>query len=426
MKTLLSDRKNKHDITGRRHWIPRMSTVGAECLAASFRSIGIDARVSPPSNAETLSLAARMTTGEECLPQRVVLGNFLRVIRQPDFNVSKTAFFVPTSAGPCRFGQYAPFMKKCLQEMGLEDALVFAPTSSNGYEGISGNVTRFTRTAWRALITADVLRKIFLMIRPYESNRGDAERVMRQSIDNVSAILEKGGMSMENQIRQLVGSIEKARDVFLNVPLKEALRSRPLIGVVGEIYLRLNSFSNQDLMQKVEDLGGECWMADVCEWIWYTNVEQERKLKDAGRTISLEMGSAKIRAMVQRFDEKRLYAPMKAFFQGREEMPVREVLKRSAPYLPQRKALGEMTLNAGKCVAYYEAGCDGVIDISPFTCMNGIVTETYYPTISSDFDDIPIRIFYFDGVNVDLLRDLEIFMELVIAYRQKRLKKSSG
>ena len=90
------------------------------------------------------------------------------------------------------------------------------------------------------------------------------------------------------------------------------------------------------------------------------------------------------------------------------------------PYLPSHMALGEMTLNTGKTIAYYKAGCDGVVDISPFTCMNGIVTEVIYPVVSREHDNFPIRIFYFDGVPFDLDGDLEIFFEQVKAFRKRK------
>ena len=76
---------------------------------------------------------------------------------------------------------------------------------------------------------------------------------------------------------------------------------------------------------------------------------------------------------------------------------MREVLEQSPPYLPYHGALGEMVLSVGKAVYMYEKGVDGIIDISPFTCMNGIVCESIYPKVSRDCDGIPIRTFYFDG-----------------------------
>ena len=71
-----------------------------------------------------------------------------------------------------------------------------------------------------------------------------------------------------------------------------------------------------------------------------------------------------------------------------------------------------MVLNVGKVVYLAKKGAAGIIDISPFTCMNGIVCEAIYPRLSRDLGGIPIRNFYFDGTQSDLDRDLGVYMEL--------------
>ena len=414
------NKKNDHPLMGRRVWIPRMSTGGARVMAATLASLGVEADVSPPSDEETLRLASRYTTGEECLPQRVTLGNFMKIIQREDFDAARTAFFLPTSAGPCRFGQYAPLLTKILKEMDHPDALVFSPTSSDGYKGIAGNVTRFKRSAWRAVIVSDILRKLTLMFRPYEKTEGTTDRVHGEKIDEVCGILADGSLNGGQQLRHLVGVMERARDDFIRIPLKEKLSSRPLVGAVGEIYLRFNSFSNQNIIRRIEALGGEVWIADITEWVWYTNAEERRKLRDAGKQFGFSMASARIRHSIQAYDEKKLLAPLEEMFAHRSEERVEKILEYSMPYLPSHMALGEMTLNTGKTIAYYKAGCDGVVDISPFTCMNGIVTEVIYPVVSREHDNFPIRIFYFDGVPFDLDGDLEIFFEQVKAFRKRK------
>ena len=101
----------KQSIKGRKVYVPQMSKGGAVAFAAAFRSVGIDAQICPDSDSRTLELGGRYTSGEECLPARVTLGNFLKIIEQPDFAPEKTAFFMPTADGPCRFGQYAPYLR---------------------------------------------------------------------------------------------------------------------------------------------------------------------------------------------------------------------------------------------------------------------------------------------------------------------------
>ena len=99
-------------------------------------------------------------------------------------------------------------------------------------------------------------------------------------------------------------------------------------------------------------------------------------------------------------------------FRGREEPDIYEVLECARPYLPREGAFGEMVLNVGKVVYLAKKGAAGIIDISPFTCMNGIVCEAIYPRISRDLGGLPIRNFYFDGTQSDLDRDLGVYMEL--------------
>jgi hypothetical protein len=52
--------------------------------------------------------------------------------------------------------------------------------------------------------------------------------------------------------------------------------------------------------------------------------------------------------------------------------------------------------------------------------MNGIICEAIYPRVSRDLDDMPIRVFYFDGTDRDHDRDVEIFLELANTYRRRK------
>ena len=86
-----------------------------------------------------------------------------------------------------------------------------------------------------------------------------------------------------------------------------------------------------------------------------------------------------------------------------------------------RRPGGDGPESVGKAVYLAKHGADGIIDISPFTCMNGIVSEAIYPKLSKDLGGIPIRNFYFDGTQSDLDRDLGIYMELARSYRERKL-----
>ena len=103
----------------------------------------------------------------------------------------------------------------------------------------------------------------------------------------------------------------------------------------------------------------------------------------AARRISKDNAYRFIKSKIMRRDEHALYGPFADDFVGYEEPDdVREVLEMSLPYLPYTGALGEMVLSSGKAIYLYGKGADGIIDISPFTCMNGIVTEAVYPSLA--------------------------------------------
>lgn len=410
-------------LKGRKLYIPQMSYESARCLSAAFQSIGVDAQPSPAGDALTYDLARRHLSGDECLPQAVTLGNFLKVTEDSEYDPAKTAFLMPTSNGPCRFGHYLQLTEKIMGKDEQDDLLVFSMSSSDGYKSIGEGAKELFRTGWRAVLASDILRKMLLKTRPYETEPGATDRVFAESLDRVCAALGEPGISHGMRLKKIVDALTETRDAFRNVP-QDRSKPRPLIGIVGEIFCRLNGFSNDELIRVVERFGGEVWMSDVSEWVWYTNDEERLRLDQQGKHISLQMFGYKLKHAIMGHDEHRMMAPFKQDFAGYEEPEdVLEILERSRPYLPREGSHGEMVMSVGKAIWYHDKGAAGVIDISPFTCMNGIITEAIYPHVIRDLDGFPIRVFYFDGIQSSVESDVEIFMELAKNYLHKKQRK---
>ena len=421
MKSTVVVKDTSGPLAGRKLWIPRMTYVTARLSAAAFRAVGIDAQETPASDETTLELGGLHLSGEECYPEKVTIGDFLKIIRADDFDPGATAFFMPTAEGPCRFGQYAPYLRRVLDEMGYEDVPVVSPTSANSYDGMGECAQELVRGMWRAIVCADVLRKMLLKTRPYETQPGGADEAFERSIQIVEAVLERQGLSAADRLTQMTEAMTKARDLYRAVGARY-VKGKPLIGVVGEIFCRLNTFSNYDAVRKIEAHGGEAWLSDVTEWVWYTNWSQKDNLRREGKGFSKAMLAAVIKNKVQRSDENALLKPFEDEFVGYEEPHDirKQVLDPGWPYLPGDGALGEMALSVGKSIYMYNHGIDGIVDISPFACMNGIVSEAVYHAVSRDHDDLPIRSFYFDATSSNMERDLDIFMEMVRSYRKRK------
>ncbi len=400
-------------------YIPAMAEGSVDALCAAFRWMGIEARPTPPADARTLELGGKYTAGDECFPAKITTGDLLKIAQSPGFDPKKTVFMMATIDGPCRFGQYAPFLRKVLRETGFDDVEILSPRGQTGYNDFQEFNPNFLRTAWRALVSADILRKMLLQKRPYELIPGSADQAFRQSVADICESIEGSCFDPVCQMRALKNSLSRARTRFQSVSMR-AEPKRPLIGIVGEIFCRLNNFSNQELVRRLEAHGAECWMSDISEWVSYSNMEDVRNLKLTGKTYSLDMLKSKIRKKVQHSDEHALRDIFAEEFRAYEEPSVEQVLEFARPYLPFSGVEGEMVMSLGRSVYLARHGVDGMVDISPFTCMNGVVSEAIYPKLSRENGGIPIRNFYFDGQQSDLDRDIGIYMELARSYRERR------
>src|SRR5215467_7218589 len=141
----------QHPLKGKKIYIPPMAYGSARAFAAAFRAIGLDAEPTPPSDHRTRELGARYTSGDECYPAKVTVGDFMKVLERPGQCGSQVALFMPTAQGPCRFGQYAPYLRQILDANGYEGVEILSPTSQNAYGGLGSVAGAFVRTGWRAL-----------------------------------------------------------------------------------------------------------------------------------------------------------------------------------------------------------------------------------------------------------------------------------
>jgi predicted nucleotide-binding protein (sugar kinase/HSP70/actin superfamily) len=396
-----------------------MSSGASFAVAAVLRSLGIDAEVTPPSDAHTLEAGGRATGGEECYPLRIVVGELLKVLEQPGTDPNKVGLFIAAGHGPCRFGQYVPYMKSLLASRGYQAVNILAPTFETGYSDFGPLSDVFIRGVWRALVSSDILMKLLLKTRPHETSPGAADAAFEECLADLSRTLETPYRNASEQLAALQQSLLRSRSRFRQVPINFD-PARPLIGVVGEIFCRFNTFANEDLIRRLEAFGAEVWLNDFAEWIWYSNAEQSQFLRLKGKNLSFESLSAHIRTRIQHGDERELYSQFAEDFRGYEEPDISEVLANAQPYLPPLGCSGEMVINVGKSVYFARKGLDGVVDISPFTCMNGIICEAVYPRVSRENAGIPIRNFYFDGTCSDLDRDVGIFLELARSYQRRK------
>ena len=397
----------------RKLYIPRMCDL-ASLFAASLKYCGLDAEAIPNSDDTTIDLGRRYTNGKECYPAVLTTGDLLKLVLSSDFDPNRSAFFMPSAGGPCRFGQYHRLHRRILDQLGYGSVPVYSPDSENSYNEFPGTLKNFRKVAWRGFVFGDYLFKLYMSTR---ARTGD--------IDKVDAIFENG---MQAAYDDLIRGGDRLRDILYESAVdfqKHAGHKTPRvkIGVVGEIYIRNNQFANNYLVRKLEKYGAEVFLASFTEWINYTTYMY--KAVSGIRHQYGELFKALIQDRIQHHEEQKIVQPVLGLLNGNAEKPVGRIMQNATPYISQSIG-GEAILSIGKAIDYVESGCGGVVNCMPFTCMPGNIVQALSTKVRKDLRNIPWLNIAYEGPG-DPTEDLKIeaFVDQAEQWAKKHIKINS-
>jgi len=387
-------------------YIPHMSD-HAHAIASAFSYCGAAAEVLPEPCQKSVDLARRFVSGKECYPCAVTTGDMVRKALEPGFDPERSAFFMPSGTGPCRFGQYNIFQRLVLRDLDMEDLPVFSPNQDeNFYEHLGLVGKGYAMRVWEGVVSISLLRKCLLETRPYEKEKGTADNVYQQNLLLLRAALSSRNGDIEE-------ALKKARRGFERIPVQK--ETKPLIGIVGEIFVRSNRFSNENLARKVEALGGEVYLTPVDEWISYVNLMGVRKVlikKDLSGMITL---------LSKRFFQKRVEHRLGKLFSGflrtLHEPDTREVMRNAHSYIHPTFE-GEAILSIGKSIDLARRGASGIINAMPFGCMPGTIVNALLRGVKNDHG-IPCLSIPYDGTESLITEiQLEAFIDQAREFKQ--------
>ncbi|HAW50563.1 TPA: CoA activase [bacterium] len=404
IKTLTIERKTRKKI-----FIPYMSD-HAYVLKSAFEANGVTAEVMSESDEETLYWGRKYTTGRECFPAIVTTGDMVRQTKRKDFDPKESAFFMGGSSGPCRFGQYSMLQRLVLDDLGFDDVPIYAPNQAKRFfEDLAIAGKDFEKLCWSGIVAIDILEKALRETRPYEKNKGEAEKIYKIFVDKVCDCIRNR--------KGLLAVMKEAKEAFLKIDVFE--KDKPIIGLVGEFFVRSNRFSNEDVILKVEKLGGEAWSAPVNEWFLYRNFR--RNMHSLLTNDYACFIKTYIRNLYQVKEEEKLSHIFHGFLRGIEEPSTNKVLEFAKPYI-HRSFEGEAIMSIGKAIDFVNKRLCGLINTIPFTCMPGTIAAAILKSVSEDNEGLPILTIAYDGLssaNTDMR--LEAFIHQARQYRDRIL-----
>ncbi len=366
------------DLSGKL-WIPPMHDPGDRFFAAAFRGHGFDSEVLQPETKEIFHEAKKFVRGGECLPMTLTLGGVINEYKKaPD---KKHVLFMPTSEGPCRFGQYNMLERLVFHNNDFKNIDILAPSSVNSYQGLSEDLRRYLM---HTMMSADILFKLRTKMKPYEKTKGDTLEVFENSVKTIEKVLEK----KKNPRKYL----KEIASQFLSIP--HYTEKKPLVGIVGEIYVRCNKYANDSLVDIIEENGGEAWLSPMHEWVLYTAFMQSYLAKQQKFSL-FEAGESLVKNIYLFNVESSYYKAVDSVLHDRKEPHIAEVVKEGEKYMP-KDFVGESILTVGRAVEFAKNGADMVVNAAPFGCMPGTITSSIFLEIKDAYN-IPIISQFYDG-----------------------------
>ena len=428
----LTSRVSQFDISGKTLLIPDMAPFGSRLLAAGFRAFGVPARVMETYTG--LEMGKEFTSGKECFPCQVTLGDILYFLHQEKerlgdkFTPDDYVYFMPEADGPCRFGMYNKLHRLVLDKFPeFKDVSITYLSSSDGYQSsliLPPEKSRlFRRLGYVATIIADVLDRTVWRVRPYERIPGQTDEFMEEAMQEMEQVIEASGESRDfKTLYTLLSDIAfRAKDLI--DPEKPR---RPRIGIIGEIYLRTHPRSNQDIIREIEAHGGEVVDATLGEWInfvTYSNLRTtRRKWNQAWKSRDIKglMKSSrkwldsKIEIQYQLWRQKQAYGQALKHLDIQDDHPIGLLEKRLDNDRLFNFDIGtEAAISIGGALEYVHDDFHGVVNVFPFTCMPSticsailkpIFLEKKVPFLDASYDgsiqpnrDIAIRTFMYQA-----------------------------
>ncbi len=346
---------------------PSMGRFLLETTAAVFRAMGVRATALPPPDEKILKLGRGNTSCKECLPLQLTVGTLLNYLDERGDRDELLVYFMPSASGPCRFGQYSPYIRQLLSRSGTRDVALFSLEAENSYTRSVGK--DLTLRLWTCIVISDVMKDIYSLLLVNAKDRNSALEIFRTQSKRIVEILER--LPGFDDLRYVLGDVAKNLG---EIPLARPPEEVPQILMTGEIYVRHDDLSRQYLVEKLADQGFAVKVSSVAEWVYYTDWCYKNNLSGA-RPALKEKAALFLRSLWMRRYERTIKRIMAR--SGLVPYRLENVggMIRKVHHLISPQLTGEAILTIGAAVTEIFHPYCGVIAIGPFGCMPNRVSE---------------------------------------------------
>lgn len=380
-----------------------------------FRNNGYKLEVVRDEGKEVIDAGLKHIHNDMCYPAICSCGQLIYALESGRYDVHKTALIFFQTGGGCRASNYIFLLRKALEEMGLS----FVPVISVSFAGLE-KYSGFKLTipmllsGFASIVYGDMLMLLKNQVEPYETNKGDTEKVTQKWLADLSeGFKRKTGFSKKKILRNLSAI---AKD-FHEIP--KTPKNLVKVGIVGEIYVKYSPFANRGLEKFLLGEGCEIMVPGVMGFLQYcaANVEVDHRY----------YGGSFIKYFIGKKAEKILAGYDGLIEKALEDYPEFvtpasfEKIKLMADKVIDRGVkMGEGWLLPGEVAELIEKGYNNVVCAQPFGCLpNHIVGKGTIRKLRELYPDANIFPVDYDAGASKVNQENRIKLMLSIAREEK-------
>ena len=356
---------------------PRMGRIDIP-LKALVQSLGAKVVIPPANSNEALELGVRNSIEGICLPYKLNLANYMMAL---DKGANTLMMF--QAPGSCRLGNYTKMAQKTLKKMGYKfDMVIFDMYKSKMVQTLQAfwHVTHCLNPycyykgfslGFNKLFAIDTAERLLFYTRPRELNKGDAEKCYHKWLKIADET---------NSVRKAKRLKKQVIEDFKKIPIDKD-KKVPKVYLIGEFFVLLDPYTNQNIEKELGEMG----------------VEVQRQIM---------------------FSDWLEHVLKPSIFYKKESH--RERCVKYAKKYMKRAIGGECIETIGDTVYAAKHGIDGIIHISPFSCMPEIVAQNILPKVSKN-ENIPVLSLVLDEQTgkAGYITRIEAFIDLIKRRQQK-------
>ena len=355
----------KADRTQRVALIPNTSHAFSLLMAAAFARQGVRVESLPLGRHEATRLGKQYVHNDICFPAQIVIGELLEALKSGAYDPDKTAVMTGKYIGDCRLTHYAALLRKALDDAGFEQVPIVTNDdvdAHNLHPGFRLNLEGSLCIA-AGLPMIDALEELLRKIRPYELEKGSAERAFDAGVAAVTDGVSAGG------IAGALKGFSRAIDLMSEVRYDRS-KLRPQVLIVGEYLLNFHPGANREVERYLEDNGLEiieARMTDVIRKTYFYQHAQDREFH-VSRPVKAKTWNAVAdrafdvaHALTDRIASRHpLYEPATR---------MEDLVRDSDPIVHHTFDAGEGVLIPGEILHHAKKGCRAFLILQPFGCL---------------------------------------------------------